>query len=426
MNTEIKSIEEHSKVFPIQEIENIREHKLEYIGILFDSIKYVIENAENLRKSKSKYFLHIYAIYLLAEFREQCAFPLITDFVQLSQKQYEFLSHDVVTDKLASIFASTYNGEHQLLERIIENKEISEYIRSSAIQAYKVLVNEGIIPIISFEQYLRDFIERKLDAGPEDDQNAFVFITLIIVITELNLYDLRYIVHKLYENGFIDTFFVGDYPDFIDDLFKKHNIRETLIDDAINELISLKKFSNSKQYKQRTVKGSKRKDYPTWHNSDSPDEALKNFPAISGKQGLKGLSEFYSQDAIDIDIAMYKALSKSKSYNMFFDAFTSLMGDHDESNNDEPDMISEQFELAYRLFLAKATKDNIKRLESYDKKHMIHYSIEDFLGEYFTHLLSKYRKSGEWDYKLQLIETMEEVLERFTLNRDIRHFSTGN
>ena len=418
---ELKKIEHFNSLLPIQELEIIRKSKNKHIDILIDSIVYVTENADKLCKSKSKYFLHIYAIYLLAEFRERKAFPAIVGFIELDKKQFETLSHDIGVDTLASILACTYNGDQLRLHQVIENKEISEFARSAALTAYMILIQTQLISKAEFEQYLKDFIQTKLDAGPEDDPNSFLFITLITVIMKLNLYDLRHIVHELYENGYVDEWFVGDYADFIDELFKNHDIEDTLINDGIKKLLERIKFKNAKQYTPKKAKvakayASSKKDNEA-SNSDLPD-----YPHIAGANGLKGLSDFYDSETIEIDIAMYKALADNKSYNMFYNAMLSSFDNDFEAKIDKDDKLLEHFELAGKLLNAKAVKEKITDIYEYDKFHMIHYPLIYFFDEYFSLLYRQFKKTELSSYLLTSIEIIEKVLRTFTSDKKYKAY----
>ena len=411
MIQELETIKDFNRILPIKELEKIRASKSKYIDALIDSIKYATASAKELCDGKSEYFLHIYALYLLAEFREAKAFPAAADFVELDKELYKKLSYDFGAEKLGCVMASMFNGDEQRLRHIIENKDAAEFARSSALNAYKTLVHEQVIPKKAFEKYLKEFIKSKLEAGPEDDQNAFVFITLVMVIMELNLYDLRFLVHEMYMNGFIDTWFVGDYADFIDEVFSEHFIKETFIEDAIDELMDGINFKNKKQYKRKT---------PKMNKSHAANQAQIDYPPIKGKNGLKGLSDFYDSDAIDIDIEMYKAMSKSKSYNMFFNALVSMMDGGDKSDGEDP--LLKHFEKAYNLFLFKMQEDGIKRLKDYDKKHMIHYSIMEFFDEFFSFLVKESRRLINWDYQSRAIDIIEDTLSRFSLDRGYRAY----
>jgi len=222
----------------------------------------------------------------------------------------------------------------------------------------------------------------------------------------------------LYMNGFIDAFFVGDYCDFVDDVFAKHPASEKdgFIDDAIQALISFKCFKNKNKYVAPKKKPSKKEDMTAITRNFYSKDPLKNYPPIHGEQGLKGLSDFYDSEAVEIDKAMYRAMSDSKSYNMLF-SFP-----RDRKGKDEEDPLLRHFELAWQLFVEKAAKDNLKRLKDYDKKHMIHYPIYDFLEAYFSLLSEESRRMWNPAYETRMSDIIEYILERFTLERGYRAY----
>lgn len=144
----LKAIDERDEIIP------------ELLGIL----EYTYENAENLAEEE-EYIAHIYAIYLLAQFREQRAYPLICS---LLNKPYEILDEllgDLITEGLSGILASVFNGDVKPLKCIIENEEIDEFIRAAALDSLVVLVAQGIITrdevIVYFQNLFHGGLERE-------------------------------------------------------------------------------------------------------------------------------------------------------------------------------------------------------------------------------------------------------------------------
>ena len=85
-------------------------------------------------------------------------------------------------------------------------------------------------------------------------------------------------------------------------------------------------------------------------------------------------------------------------------------------------MILDLFEEAYQLFLAKAAKENIKRLGAYDKKFMIHYPIIEFLDGYLLRLYKTYKKHYHKEYLVQEIDIITEILDGFVLERGYKAY----
>lgn len=83
------------------------------------------------------YLGHIYAMYLLAQFREKLAYPLIIEFFS------SFDDEDEPTDNLGRILASVCGGDDSLIKGLIENEKAYKYARGEAIGALVSLVTCG-------------------------------------------------------------------------------------------------------------------------------------------------------------------------------------------------------------------------------------------------------------------------------------------
>ncbi|MDR1536924.1 MAG: DUF1186 family protein [Clostridiales bacterium] len=89
---------------------------------------------------------------LLAEFKEKRAFPLLLDFLRLSEDEIGFLPDDSLTEAFYRLLLSTFDSEKiQIMFDVIKNTKLYLYARVSAIMAYGLL-------IIMFAEYY-DFID---------------------------------------------------------------------------------------------------------------------------------------------------------------------------------------------------------------------------------------------------------------------------
>src|SRR5215475_11800907 len=74
---------------------------------------------------------YYYALYLLAEFRETRAYPLVIRVASLPPiKIYEAFDEHIIED-LPKILASVCGGDASLLERLAENTEAEGFVRGS-------------------------------------------------------------------------------------------------------------------------------------------------------------------------------------------------------------------------------------------------------------------------------------------------------
>ncbi|MCW5318807.1 DUF1186 domain-containing protein [Nostoc sp. KVJ3] len=84
---------------------------------------------------KNDYILHIYALYLLAQFSEALAYPLIVKSFSAPGDISMDVTGDIVTEDLGRIFASVSHGNIEPLKQLISNQQINEYVRSAALEA---------------------------------------------------------------------------------------------------------------------------------------------------------------------------------------------------------------------------------------------------------------------------------------------------
>ena len=84
----------------------------------------VLENAaENPVKiaAQQGYLLHVFALYLLAQFREKRAYPLIVKMFSAPGETPFDLAGDTVTEALHRIFGSVYDGNPLPLQALVED-----------------------------------------------------------------------------------------------------------------------------------------------------------------------------------------------------------------------------------------------------------------------------------------------------------------
>jgi len=130
-----------------------RNHKEDVTENLLIELDKVANNIENYAKDQT-YFLPLYAMFLLAEFREKRAFSIIIKLITSNQNAVDDLLGDLITGDLKKILASTFDGNVDCLYNIITNLELNEYVRGAAFHSleilnkYNIIKNEEIIEMI--------------------------------------------------------------------------------------------------------------------------------------------------------------------------------------------------------------------------------------------------------------------------------------
>jgi hypothetical protein len=128
-----------------------------------------------------EYMLPFYAFFLLAQFRETRAYPLIVDFFAIPGEAVHDVTGDFLTESLAGVLASVSGGDMAPMRRLAENPEANEYVRSSAFGAMTALVAESVVPREEVIAYFRSLFAGGLP-------RAFSYAWSSLVVQSMHLY----------------------------------------------------------------------------------------------------------------------------------------------------------------------------------------------------------------------------------------------
>jgi hypothetical protein len=216
------------------------------------------------------YMAHLYAMYLLAQFRETRAYPLMVRIALLPSDLLESLFGDSLTESLGQVLASVCGGDLEGIQSIIENPSADQWVRGAALSALPTLVCAGIK---SREEILSYFSE--LFRGKLTDKNDIVWSDLVIYSTDLWAPELLGEIEKAYVDGLVDTGIIG-LQDVRRDLAKgKDRAMERLatdphrrlIDDTVKEMQDWASFDEEENRKQKAGTSAPDPLNLLWENS---------------------------------------------------------------------------------------------------------------------------------------------------------------
>lgn len=186
--------------FPIEAVEQARQNKDKISKILLDDLNEITNNPDIIFENDYNYTFHF---YLLAEFKEKQAYPIIIKILnKLDEEDLDYLLGDILTENLASILASTFNGDLDSLYKIIENKQIDEFLRSSVLNVIAILYNKKAITKKDFLDYFNRLIELYTDS---DD---YIILEIIHIVSGLKINELVPQIEELFQNEKIDERFM--------------------------------------------------------------------------------------------------------------------------------------------------------------------------------------------------------------------------
>lgn len=209
MNELLKEIEYNNGEFPREQLEEIISRREEFIPELLDILKNTKENYEEIIE-EPEYFAHIYAIFLLAQFKENQSFNLIMDLIRLPDEIPDDLFGDLITEELHKILASVCNGDTVPIKSLIEDRNVNEYVRCAAIKSFIVLLGEGVISQSEVLEYYKSLFEGKLEREFSQTWNELVWSSCEVGPTELYEYIKAAYEDELVEEGLISMEDIND------------------------------------------------------------------------------------------------------------------------------------------------------------------------------------------------------------------------
>jgi hypothetical protein len=164
----LKALERNTGLFPKEAVEAAVEAREaitpELLRILEDTVDRAPELA--VEGEDNEYFAHLYALYLLAQFREVRAYPLVVRFARLDDDVLDALAGEFITEDLCRVLASVCGGDTRLIEDLVEDASVGEYVRSAALRSLLVLVAEGAKSRDEVIAYFSSLFEGKLERSP--------------------------------------------------------------------------------------------------------------------------------------------------------------------------------------------------------------------------------------------------------------------
>lgn len=201
------------------------EHKEEIVPELIAALDRVSSNPDAFLEDYD-YMLHIFALYLLAEWRETRALEPILHFVSLPGEQTLDLTGDIILEDGAQILSSVCDRNIEPLLRLARNENVNQYVRGQSLMALGVLVAWGTHSKDEIIGALRSLFQTGL-ARPG---NGFVWAEWAGIIMDLNAQVLLPELREAFALGLVDERVVG--LDYIEKRFQKegenllHNFAE--------------------------------------------------------------------------------------------------------------------------------------------------------------------------------------------------------
>lgn len=171
-----RAFEHPAGKFPYAAVEEAVRRRDEVTGPLLGILEDIVQRAQTLARD-DRYMAHYFALYLLAQFRETRAYPLVVQLARLEGKLLDTLLGDFITDGLPEVLASVCGGNLDPIKALIEDDAVEEFTRSGALCALQIRFAAGDLSREDFVRYLAELWRGRLTREPSFIWNALVSVT---------------------------------------------------------------------------------------------------------------------------------------------------------------------------------------------------------------------------------------------------------
>ena len=189
----LKEFSQRKGYFPKKAVETAIEQKEIITPYLLDHLHTVVEMGDNITEGERELDITLFAIFLLGEFREVRAYPLIVKMVSAAPDTVDYLIGDTITEGLNRILASVFDGSLIPLQSLIESDTVDEFVRGSAIRTFVPLYETGRVTKEAVLEYFTCLFRAGLTREYSHVWNALCSVTEEFGFTEL-LPDIRQVI----------------------------------------------------------------------------------------------------------------------------------------------------------------------------------------------------------------------------------------
>jgi hypothetical protein len=198
----IHQFERYTGKFARTAVEAAVERRDEVTPELLRVLEDTVNRAAQL-DAEGDYMAHLYAMFLLAQFRETRAYPLVVRFASLPGDLLYSLCGDFITEDLGAVLASVCGGELAGIQSLIENEATDEWVRGAALSSLVTLVAAGQKSRDEIVSYFASLFRGKLVR-----QWSHVWDTLVAYSSELYPGDLLDDIERAYKKGLVDQGYI--------------------------------------------------------------------------------------------------------------------------------------------------------------------------------------------------------------------------
>ena len=194
--------------FPAEAVREAATKREEITPLLLAELERVADDPTLL--ADGKYMRPMYALYLLAQFREPRAWPVILRLFGQATEENHLVDNtgDFVTEKLAVVLACVYNGDLVPLKKIITDRHCDQWVRGACIRALVHITMLEWHPLAETKACISKLLAGELERN-NSNNNGDAWTSLAGAVRDLRMNNLAAVVLKAYDDGLIDPSFMS-------------------------------------------------------------------------------------------------------------------------------------------------------------------------------------------------------------------------
>lgn len=258
---------EYTGKLPVVAMRAAQQRREEITPFLIDAIRKATEAVRGEGKLAGD--AHLFALFLLTEFRCREALPAILEAVSLPEEGPFELFGDAITEDLSSILAELAADTPAIVDELLANRSVNTYVRWEAAQTYLHWVRDERLSREKAVQRLREHLQNAVA-----ERNIDMVSGLVAELTSYSPREARAEIEDAFHRGLVDISlidlkFVEESIAEGESRFQKElqNCRPTGVSDAIDELSGWYAFQEPRDI--RDDESSESDD--TWFKDDDGD-----------------------------------------------------------------------------------------------------------------------------------------------------------
>lgn len=196
----IEALTPYTGRFPKAAVEAAMAQREEVTPHLLRTLEEVAEAPEKF--TSQKYMLHLFATYLLAQFREKRAYRPLTKILAAPGDIPDKLFGDTLGERLGNILASIYDGDPKPVKELVEGEKVDEFVRGAAVGTFIVLAHTGQITRQEVVDYYRDLFHGKLPR-----EHSQVWNELACAVADLPAPELLGDLRKAFDDNLVNPWY---------------------------------------------------------------------------------------------------------------------------------------------------------------------------------------------------------------------------